>query len=24
VVQMAHGDKFRSQKSISGLTRRTG
>jgi hypothetical protein len=24
VVQMPHGDKFRSQKSISGLTRRTG
>jgi hypothetical protein len=24
VVQMPHGDKFRSRKSISGLTRRTG
>ena len=24
VVQMPHGDKFRSQKAISGLTRRTG
>ena len=24
VVQMPHGDKFCSQKSISGLTRRTG
>ncbi len=24
VVQMPHGDKFRSQKSISGLTQRTG